>query len=226
MIGQHPQLAGLPELKLFAYRTIAELEASLPSYWIERGFTHRSPGLVRALAQIAFGGESAENLAAARAWLVPARALVGRRCVRCPHGAAHTAHCGGEIARERHHRRRAAAACSRLSESPLPASHATPGDHPSLARRASVADHAGACADRRTDGRHRRLVRHPRTHPALCRDLAAWPRHAHAGRGCPQRRAGAAAGDRAVAAIAHRRRGDRGDVPPGSVAVCAFRAVR
>jgi len=70
MIGQHPQLAGLPELKLFAYRTIAELEASLPSYWIERGFTHRSPGLVRALAQIAFGGESAENLAAARAWLL------------------------------------------------------------------------------------------------------------------------------------------------------------
>src|ERR1700722_9441015 len=70
MIGQHPQLAGLPELKLFAYRTIAELEASLPSYWIERGFTDRSPGRVRALAQIAFGGESAENLAAARAWLL------------------------------------------------------------------------------------------------------------------------------------------------------------
>jgi Sulfotransferase family len=70
MIGQHPQLAGLPELKLFGYRTIAELEASLPSYWIERGFTHRSPGLVRALAQIELGGESAENLAAARAWLV------------------------------------------------------------------------------------------------------------------------------------------------------------
>ena len=70
MIGQHPQLAGLPELKLFGYRTIAALEASLPSYWIERGFTHRSPGLVRALAHIEFGGESAENLAAARAWLV------------------------------------------------------------------------------------------------------------------------------------------------------------
>jgi Sulfotransferase family len=70
MIGQHPQLAGLPELKLFGYRTIAELEASLPSYWIERGFTHRSPGLVRALAQIEFGGESAQNLAAARAWLI------------------------------------------------------------------------------------------------------------------------------------------------------------
>jgi hypothetical protein len=69
MIGQHPELAGLPELKLFSYRTIGELEASLPSYWIERGFTHRSPGLVRALAQFEFGYQTAENLAAARAWL-------------------------------------------------------------------------------------------------------------------------------------------------------------
>jgi Sulfotransferase family len=69
MIGQHPDLAGLPELKLFSYRTIGELEASLPSYWIERGFTHRSPGLVRALAQFEFGDQTAESLASARAWL-------------------------------------------------------------------------------------------------------------------------------------------------------------
>jgi len=69
MIGQHPELAGLPELKLFAYRTIAELEASLPSYWIARGFTHRSPGLVRALAQHEFGDQTAKNLVRAREWL-------------------------------------------------------------------------------------------------------------------------------------------------------------
>lgn len=69
MIGQHPELADLPELKLFGYPTIGALEASLPPYWIERGFTHRSPGLVRALAQIEFGGQSIEHLAAARAWL-------------------------------------------------------------------------------------------------------------------------------------------------------------
>jgi hypothetical protein len=69
MIGQHPDLAGLPELKLFGYRTIGELEASLPSYWIERGFTHTSPGLVRALAQIEFGDQSAPSLAEAQAWL-------------------------------------------------------------------------------------------------------------------------------------------------------------
>jgi len=69
MVGQHPDLAGLPELKLFSYRTISELEASLPSYWRERGFVHRSPGLVRALAQFEFGGETQEHLAAAQAWL-------------------------------------------------------------------------------------------------------------------------------------------------------------
>lgn len=69
MIGQHPELAGLPELKLFCFRTIGELEASLPSYWRERGFTHRSPGLVRALAQYNFGGQTPKHIAAARAWL-------------------------------------------------------------------------------------------------------------------------------------------------------------
>jgi hypothetical protein len=69
MIGRHPALVGLPELKLFAARTIGELEASLPRFWIERGITHRSPGLVRALAEYLFGGQTVEALAAARAWL-------------------------------------------------------------------------------------------------------------------------------------------------------------
>jgi hypothetical protein len=69
MIGQHPDLAGLPELKLFACRTIGEMDASLPRYWIERGITHRSPGLVRALAQFEFSGQTPEDLASAQAWL-------------------------------------------------------------------------------------------------------------------------------------------------------------
>jgi hypothetical protein len=69
MIGQHPELAGLPELKLFAYDTIGELEASLPSYWAVRGFTHRSPGLVRAVAQLAFGNQSVDGFSCAREWL-------------------------------------------------------------------------------------------------------------------------------------------------------------
>jgi Sulfotransferase family len=69
MIGRHPDLVGLPEMKLFSYRTIGELERSLPSYWLKRGFTHRSPGLVRALAEFEFGGQTPEGIAAAREWL-------------------------------------------------------------------------------------------------------------------------------------------------------------
>ena len=69
MIGQHPELAGLPELKLFATRTVGELEAPLSRYWMERGVTHRSPGLVRALAQLEFGGQSPEAMASAMSWL-------------------------------------------------------------------------------------------------------------------------------------------------------------
>jgi hypothetical protein len=69
MIGQHPDLAGMPELKLFCCSTIGELATTLPRYWVERGKTHRSPGLVRALAEIEFGGQETERLAAAQAWL-------------------------------------------------------------------------------------------------------------------------------------------------------------
>jgi hypothetical protein len=69
MIGQHPDLAGLPELKLFCCQTIGELEASVPQFWIDRGVTHRSPGLVRALAEFEFGGQTAQALSAACAWL-------------------------------------------------------------------------------------------------------------------------------------------------------------
>lgn len=69
MIGQHPDLVGLPELKLFCYRTIGELDASLPQFWIERGIVHRSPGLVRAVAELEFNDQTHESLSAARAWL-------------------------------------------------------------------------------------------------------------------------------------------------------------
>lgn len=69
MVGQHPRCASLPELKLFAYGTIGELEASLPVYWSDRGFTHRSPGLVRAIAQFEFGDQCRASILAARGWL-------------------------------------------------------------------------------------------------------------------------------------------------------------
>jgi Sulfotransferase family len=69
MIGQHPQLVGFPELKLFLYPTVGELEASLPALWRDRGVTHRSPGLVRAVAEFLFGGQSAGSVIDAQAWL-------------------------------------------------------------------------------------------------------------------------------------------------------------
>jgi hypothetical protein len=69
MIGQHPELTGLPELKLFCSETIGELEASLPRFWNEQGITHRSPGLVRAVAHFEFGGQESDSLGLARDWL-------------------------------------------------------------------------------------------------------------------------------------------------------------
>jgi hypothetical protein len=69
MLAQHPSLVGLPELKLFAYPTVVELEASLPEFWIERGITHRSPGLVRAVAELVFGDQAHASLEEARHWL-------------------------------------------------------------------------------------------------------------------------------------------------------------
>jgi hypothetical protein len=69
MVGQHPELAGLPELKLFSYATIGELDGSLPAYWRNRGITHRSPGLVRAIAEYVFGAQDAASIESARNWL-------------------------------------------------------------------------------------------------------------------------------------------------------------
>jgi hypothetical protein len=69
MVGQHPELFGLPELKLFSYSTIGELQSSLPRYWLERGVKHRSPGLVRAVAQFQLGNQQPESLVFAQRWL-------------------------------------------------------------------------------------------------------------------------------------------------------------
>ena len=81
MIGQHPELVGLPELKLFGHRTIGDLEHSLPVYWRQRGFTHRSPGLVRALAEFEFGGQTRRRIVAARelSRVTPTQAEIGCR---------------------------------------------------------------------------------------------------------------------------------------------------
>jgi Sulfotransferase family len=77
MIGRHPELVDVPELKLFAYPTLGELEDSLPRFWIERGLTHRSPGLVRAVAEFMFSGQTLTSLAMARVWLSARRQWSG-----------------------------------------------------------------------------------------------------------------------------------------------------
>jgi Sulfotransferase family len=69
MLGEHPDLVGVPELKLFLYPTLGDLDASLPAAMRRRGFTHRSPGLVRAIAQFVFGDQSTAAVTEALAWL-------------------------------------------------------------------------------------------------------------------------------------------------------------
>jgi hypothetical protein len=69
MVGRNPDLAGLPELKLFLYRTVGELDASLPAAWRARGAAHRSPGLVRTIAEFLFGDQSAGSVTRAQTWL-------------------------------------------------------------------------------------------------------------------------------------------------------------
>jgi sulfotransferase family protein len=77
MIGCHPQLYGLPELKLFLFPTVGELDASLPDGARRRGFAHRSPGLVRAVAELEFGSQSRAALCDALVWLQERRHWLG-----------------------------------------------------------------------------------------------------------------------------------------------------
>jgi hypothetical protein len=63
MIGQHPEMYGLPEVNLFAAGTYKELSRI---YRLRPGFRH---GLLRAIAELGLGGQTEENVNAARAWL-------------------------------------------------------------------------------------------------------------------------------------------------------------
>jgi hypothetical protein len=64
MIGQHPQLYGLPELQMFGSETVAEWwavcgQASFPM----------SHGLLRAVAQLRFGAQTPDTIRLAGGWL-------------------------------------------------------------------------------------------------------------------------------------------------------------
>lgn len=64
MLGQHPQLYGLPEIHLFGAQTVAEFlqqcaEATFPM----------GDGLVRTVAQLCFARQTDDTIARARGWL-------------------------------------------------------------------------------------------------------------------------------------------------------------
>ena len=64
MLGQHPQMYGMPELHLFKSETMVE--------WFElcrREPFPRAHGMLRAVAQLFFGGQTEETIDAARQWL-------------------------------------------------------------------------------------------------------------------------------------------------------------
>jgi hypothetical protein len=70
MIGQHPELYGLPEVNLFAGATLGELEERV--YCMRPGFRH---GLLRAVAELGLGGQSVAAIESARGWLEEHRAV-------------------------------------------------------------------------------------------------------------------------------------------------------
>jgi hypothetical protein len=70
MIGQHPQMMGLPEVNLFVGETYEQLNNSL--YRIRPGFQH---GLLRAVAELGLGGQDEQNIEVARTWLAEHGAL-------------------------------------------------------------------------------------------------------------------------------------------------------
>jgi hypothetical protein len=63
MIGQHPQAYGLPEVNLFIAQTVGELLG------IHAPRPHGMHGLLRTLAQLEYGEQSDDSVAAARDWL-------------------------------------------------------------------------------------------------------------------------------------------------------------
>jgi Sulfotransferase family len=70
MIGQHPEMYGLPEVNLFAGDSYADLTERV--YSTRPGFRH---GLLRAVAQLGLGEQSVQTVQQARQWLEEQPAL-------------------------------------------------------------------------------------------------------------------------------------------------------
>src|SRR5687767_3909036 len=78
MIGRHPQLYGFPELNLFLADTIDGVIRYCEQLW-EKGQMHnnRPPGLLRVLAQLHSGCQTAETVKQAHEWLEEHRSWSG-----------------------------------------------------------------------------------------------------------------------------------------------------
>ena len=63
MLGQHPELYGLPETYLFTANTIGE-------WWRAHGGTDRVDGLLRAVAELIFGTQTEASIEQAHRWLL------------------------------------------------------------------------------------------------------------------------------------------------------------
>jgi hypothetical protein len=64
MIGQHPEMHALPELQLFSAETLSEWLARCPEQTYPM-----AQGLLRAVAELIFGGQSTQTIVLARGWL-------------------------------------------------------------------------------------------------------------------------------------------------------------
>lgn len=63
MLGQHPQLFGMPELNLFVAETMREREGVLAKYRFS------NDGLLRAIAQLLVGAQTPQTIMLARVWI-------------------------------------------------------------------------------------------------------------------------------------------------------------
>jgi hypothetical protein len=68
MLGSHPQIFALPEMKLFRRATVAEIVNNWPTAR-NVPLTRRRAGLVRGLAQVHAGDQSAQSVSEALTWL-------------------------------------------------------------------------------------------------------------------------------------------------------------
>jgi hypothetical protein len=64
MLGQHPQLYGIPEVHLFVVETVGELLT-----YHQLAGRRRQDGIMRAIAELYLGGQNVRSVAAAKRWL-------------------------------------------------------------------------------------------------------------------------------------------------------------